>query len=241
MPYEKLASCIYSRATKQAAFINPELIRKGKLFGSRALDSVGITRGLENRVLKGYAKAENDRLARLAKKKILPAGILAGAAGGVAGARYSTPIMNKLDNYLPELSFIPGSGKVKQQIPAKSPYTAQELADAEFMNKALPSKNIDYDSPTLDEANFMHNAGPGDAALNSSQQKQLQSIAKDHHVDESGYFESLPQSIPNEVQKFNDFQPRNQNLFEQVQQFKNAFGKIQKTVGSMADQTQSIP
>ncbi len=253
MPYEKLASCIYSRATKQAAFINPELIRKGKLFGSRALDSVGITRGLENRVLKGYAKAENDRLARLAKKKILPAGILAGAAGGVAGARYSTPIMNRLDNYLPELSFIPGSGKVKQQIPAKSPYTAQELADAEFMNKALPSKNIDYDSPTLDEANFMHNAGPGDAALNSSQQKQLQSIAKDHHVDESGYFrtgpnvnesgyfESLPQSIPNEVQKFNDFQSRNQNLFEQVQQFKNAFGKIQKTVGSMADQTQSIP
>jgi hypothetical protein len=109
MPYEKLASCIYSRATKQAAIISPELIRKGKLVGSRALDSIGITRGLENRVMQQYAKLENDRLARLAKQKILPAGLAAGAAGGYLGHRYSSPIMNKLETYLPEISFIKGT------------------------------------------------------------------------------------------------------------------------------------
>jgi hypothetical protein len=137
MSYEKLASCIYSRATKQAALISPELVRKGKLVGSRALDSIGITRGLEGRVLKGYAQAENDRLARLAKKKILPAGILAGAAGGVAGARYGTPIMNKLDNYLPELSFIPGSNKIKPKVTEDIGFTDEEMAEAGAFMKSI--------------------------------------------------------------------------------------------------------
>jgi hypothetical protein len=235
MSYEKLASCIYSRATKQAALISPELIRKSKLVGSKALDSIGITRGLEGRVMQHYAKLENDRLARLARQKILPAGLAAGAAGGYLGHRYSSPIMNKLETYLPELSFIPGTNKslptkhtaaeIAQSkpitnIPSSSGPSAQELAESKFMNNASSSSGPS--AQELAEAKFMNNASSSSGPISNT-------------LSSAPVVQNLT-----EQQRWENFVTKGQALQDQIKAMTGLVDKATSSFGQVVDQTSNL-